>query len=44
MQHSGDYPSQPENDFVYAKHGSAEKHVFVFPGTITLEEAIAARP
>lgn len=44
IHHSGDYPSQPENGYAYAKHGTGQKHVFVFEGTITLAQALANRP
>lgn len=43
IQHSVDYPSQPVNDFVYAQHGSLQRHVYVFSGTLTLAQAQAAR-
>lgn len=44
IHHSGRYPSQPENGYVYAKHGAADKHAYVFRGTLTLEEALALLP
>ncbi len=43
VHHSGNYPTQPVNGFVYAKHGPLDKHVYIFNGTITLSDAITAR-
>lgn len=43
IQHSGPYPSHPDTEFVYAKHGTPQKHVYVFEGTLTLAQAQAAR-
>lgn len=44
IQHSGDYPTHPDLDYVYAKHGTPQKHVYVFEGTLDLATATAARP
>lgn len=44
IHHSGPYPSQPLNNFVYAYFGGLFRNVYVFEGTITVEEAIAYVP
>lgn len=41
IHHSGPYPTQPNNDFLYARHGSQNNHIYIFAGTITLAEAVA---
>lgn len=44
VHHSGDYPTQPENNFVYARFGTPQDNVYVFDGTISQAEAIASVP
>lgn len=44
VQHSGPYPTQPDNNFVYARFGTPQDNVYVFQGTISEAEAIASVP
>jgi hypothetical protein len=44
VQHSGPYPTQPDNNFVYQRFGTPQDHVYVFEGTISEAEAIASVP
>lgn len=43
IHHAGNYPRQPDKDYVYAKSGTPQKNAYVFPGTLTLGQAQAAR-
>lgn len=44
VQHSGPYPTQPDNNFVYARFGTPQDNVYVFQGTVSEAEAIASVP
>lgn len=44
VQHSGPYPTQPDNNFAYARFGTPQDNVYVFQGTISESEAIASVP
>lgn len=44
VQHSGPYPTQPDNNYVYARFGTPQDNVYVFQGTISEAEAIASVP
>jgi len=44
VQHSGPYPTQPDNNFVYQRFGTPQDHVYVFQGTVSEAEAIASVP
>lgn len=44
VQHSGPYPTQPDNNYIYARFGTPQDNVYVFQGTISEAEAIASVP
>lgn len=44
VHHSGPYPTQPDNNFIYVRFGTPQDNVYVFQGTISEAEAIASVP
>lgn len=40
--HSGPYPTQPEQGYIYTKHGADSRHVYIIDGTVSEAAAIAA--
>lgn len=44
LHHAGNYPSQPLNNFAYARFGTPQDHVYVFEGTVSEAEVIASIP
>jgi hypothetical protein len=44
VQHSGPYPTQPDNNYAYKRFGTPNDQIYVFDGTVSEAQAIASVP